>query len=194
MASPPQKQTAEEEQQLLQSLQEARLTFLRLYFPGISEEEIDSIAKFYFEPITSKKVEPKAKKSQVSASAANGFTSTEFGDSVAEAIKPWAETFTNFNLAAVCSVLREKGLEIGGTKACELADFIAKSDKYVECTDSKPEQLAKLPAGAIVVWNSDEEHPYGRCSIALGDGREAAEAIRPQLDKFSKSYRLFLPL
>lgn len=186
-----QKKKIEDEQQLLKGLQEARLDFLSFYYP-YAEEQIESVAKFYFDPIVPKESEEGGSK-KVSASAADGFVETEFGKEMAEEIKKQTLKYAGFNMKPVLAALQSKGVEVGGTKSCELVDYLAKSDKFVECTDSKNEQLAELPPGAVVVWASDESHPLGFCSVALGGGRESSDRERKQFTQFSASYRLFLP-
>lgn len=195
--TPEQKKKIQDENQLLKGLQEARLIFLHFYYPE-AYEQIESVGRYYFEPIPEKEsnseeaAAPQAKK--VSSSAKNGFTSTDFGNELGEEIKKKANQPGFFDFKPVGQALSAKGVEVGGKTAAELADFLAKSDKFVECTDSTPEQLKDLPAGAVVVWAADGLHPLGSCSIALGDGKEASNIIRSQREKFSEKYRLFLPL
>ncbi|MGM9999613.1 MAG: hypothetical protein ACI38Q_09550 [Candidatus Bruticola sp.] len=195
--TPEQKKKIQDENQLPKSLQEARMIFLHFYYPG-AYEQVESVGSYYFEPIPEKEVSaveeaaPKAKK--VSASAKDGFVTTEFGTELAEEAKRQAAAVGYFDLKAVGSALSSKGVSVGGKTAAELADFIAKSDKFVECTDSEPNQLKDIPAGAVVIWSVDGSHSLGSCSIALGDGREASSIIRPQREAFSEKYRLFLPL
>ncbi|MGM9991718.1 MAG: hypothetical protein ACI376_02570 [Candidatus Bruticola sp.] len=195
--TPEQKKKIQDENQLPKGLQEARMIFLHFYYPD-AYEQVESVGRYYFEPIPEKdanaaeEVAPQAKK--VSASAKDGFVTTEFGTKLAEEAKRQAEATGYFDLKAVGSALIAQGVEAGGKIASELADFAAKSDKFVECTDSKPEQLKELPPGALVVWAADSSHELGSCSIALGDGREASGVIRPQREKFSEKYRLFLPV
>ena len=186
-----QKKKLQESNQLVKSLQEARMVLLHYYYPG-AYDQVAAVGRYYFEP--AKKEEAAGGASKVSASAADGFTETEFGKALGEEVKKESNKPGGFDYLPVAKALIAKGVTVSVKKAGELADELAKSDKFVECTDSKPEQLKDLPAGAVVVWCSDDTHPLGSCSIAVGEGQEASNVVRKQRDKFSSKYRLFLPL
>ena len=59
------------------------------------------------------------------------------------------------------------------------------------------QSLEHLPAGAIVVWGKGQTPEaglkYGHISIALGDGREASDRFRPQMQNLPVHCRIFLP-
>ena len=56
--TPEQKKKVQEENKLLKGLREARLIFLRFYYPGLSPEQLENIAKYYFEPLPEKEPTP----------------------------------------------------------------------------------------------------------------------------------------
>lgn len=93
----------------------------------------------------------------------------------------------------VCQALARAGVKgIGGASAYMGADQLAKNPRFREIS-VQPKDLAKLPAGAVVVWNRGAGHPHGHISIALGDGREASDKIRKQITNYGTSVRVFLP-
>lgn len=57
------------------------------------------------------------------------------------------------------------------------------------------DQLASLPAGAIVVWDqgsSSRGMQFGHISVSLGDGREASDHVQQQWTNLG-TYHVFLP-
>lgn len=85
------------------------------------------------------------------------------------------------------------GFRLSYDSAYKAADALAqKTDLFKETHVSK-DDLSKLPAGAIVVWDKNEKHPYGHISIALGNGYEASDHIAQQYKNISDSYRVFVP-
>ena len=93
----------------------------------------------------------------------------------------------------VAQALRKFGVNTSGASAYMAADQLAKNDKFREVKiDGK--DLAKLPAGAVVVWDRGNGHQHGHISISLGDGREASDKIRKQTTtSYGTSFRVFLP-
>ena len=195
--TPEQKKKVQEENKLLKGLREARLIFLRFYYPGLSPEQLENIAKYYFEPLPEKEPTPaeeaKPKEVVVSASAADGFVTTEFGKELAAEAQKKAEEESPFSVRVIFQVFKAKGIELKGHKASDVAEGLAACDRFVECKDSKPEQLPTLTPGAVVVWAAQEGCPYGAVTIALGEGKEASNTVRAQRTKCSDTYRLFLP-
>ena len=64
-----------------------------------------------------------------------------------------------------------------GASAYMAADQLERHSRFTEVSTS---ELARLPAGAIVVWaRGYTEH--GHISIALGDGREASDHLAQQM-------------
>lgn len=95
-------------------------------------------------------------------------------------------------LKNVGAVLRRNGVNVGPAHAAHMVDGqCANSDKLREVRVGR-DQLGKLPAGAVVVWEKGQGLPYGHISIALGDGREWSGPIRKQMN-LSTSYRVFIP-
>lgn len=71
-------------------------------------------------------------------------------------------------------------------------DFANRSD-FTEV--EPPSDLSTLPAGAVVVWDRGNGHESGHISVALGDGREASDHIRPQFSQseYGTQCRVFYP-
>lgn len=80
------------------------------------------------------------------------------------------------------------------------ADQLANDRRFREVRVSR-DQLRSLPAGAVVVWDRDSANRspsgagkiHGHISIATGDGREAADRIRPQMTNYGPRFRVFIP-
>lgn len=89
--------------------------------------------------------------------------------------------------------LEQIGISTTGEGAWEAADQLAGNDKVQELKGINKDQLPELPAGAIVVWDKGEGHPYGHISIATGDGQEASDVMRDQITEYGTSFRVFMP-
>lgn len=92
----------------------------------------------------------------------------------------------------VAQALRRHGVNVSGASAYMGADQLAKNPKFRE-VQVAPQDLKKLPAGAVVVWNKGAGHPHGHISIALGNGKEASDKIRDQITNYGTSVRVFMP-
>ncbi|MBX3168689.1 MAG: hypothetical protein KF760_14835 [Candidatus Eremiobacteraeota bacterium] len=89
--------------------------------------------------------------------------------------------------------LRKIGIETSGASAYMAADQLAKNPKVREVKVPASE-LAKLPAGAIVVWDRGNGNEHGHISIATGDGQEASDIMRKQATTHGTSHRVFMPI
>lgn len=92
----------------------------------------------------------------------------------------------------VAQALAKFGVNVHGASAYMGADQLAKNPKFREIS-VKPQDLPKLPAGAVVVWNKGNGHEHGHISIALGNGKEASDKIRTQITNYGTSVRVFIP-
>lgn len=92
----------------------------------------------------------------------------------------------------VADALDREGVNLSGMSAYMAADQLARNPKFRE-VQVPAEQLDKLPAGAVVVWNKGGGRRHGHISIALGDGREASDRVLPQIKNYGTSHRVFLP-
>lgn len=88
--------------------------------------------------------------------------------------------------------LAKIGINVSGASAYMAADQLAKNPKVKEMKVSQGD-LAKLPAGAIVVWDKGNGHEHGHISIATGDGKEASDLMRNQITNYGTSFRVFMP-
>jgi hypothetical protein len=75
------------------------------------------------------------------------------------------------------------------------ASKLKKRDDFAE-VEVDPQDLKKLPAGAIVVWDKTKKSPYGHISIATGDGYELSDHKAKQLTNLrgETSCRVFIPV
>lgn len=82
-----------------------------------------------------------------------------------------------------------------GQSAYMAADQLAKHPKFREI-QVKPENLPKLSAGAIVVWNKTPQNKHGHISVSLGNGYEASDHVQKQATSLggSKNFRVFVPI
>ncbi|NMA26339.1 MAG: hypothetical protein GX934_01075 [Burkholderiales bacterium] len=72
------------------------------------------------------------------------------------------------------------------------ADQLAQSDKLRE-VQVNPQDLPKLPAGAVVVWDRGNGHEHGHISICDGKGGEYSDVYRQQTTNYGTQCRVFLP-
>ena len=88
--------------------------------------------------------------------------------------------------------LAKIGVNVSGGSAYMAADQLANNPKVTEVKVGK-DQLSKLPAGAIVVWDKGNGHEHGHISIATGDGKEASDLMRTQITNYGTAFRVFMP-
>lgn len=83
---------------------------------------------------------------------------------------------------------------VDGRSAYMAADQLAQNKKFTE-VKIKNNELAKLPAGAVVVWGKTPVSPHGHISIALGNGTEASDHVAKQLTELRgyTNFRVFIP-
>jgi hypothetical protein len=117
---------------------------------------------------------------------------TSFGSKLAKDAAANANGPGGYCYKWVGNALRRHGVNTSGASAYMAGDQLAKSSKFRE-VKVKPQDLKKLPAGAVVVWNKGAGHPHGHISIALGNGKEASDKLRDQITNYGTSVRVFLP-
>lgn len=93
----------------------------------------------------------------------------------------------------VADDLDRSGIHLTGMDAWMAADQLARRKEFREMKGIAAGDLPDLPAGAIVVWDRGPGHESGHVSVALGDGREASDVIRPQITAYGTRFRVFLP-
>lgn len=124
---------------------------------------------------------------------------TPLGDRLAKATLDAAADNTNLKKRECYHYVKEglasEGIELTGDKAYQAANQLARNPRFREAKVTR-DQLADLPAGAVVVWNKNlkAKHPAGHISVALGDGREVSDRVRPQVQNYRSQYRVFEPV
>jgi hypothetical protein len=96
--------------------------------------------------------------------------------------------------AYVAKALDRLGISLSGESAYMAAEQLARRREVREIKLSSCDDLRKLPAGAVVVWNRNDDHCHGHISIALGRGLEASDVVRSQITDYGTSFRVFIPL
>lgn len=106
------------------------------------------------------------------------------------------EAKEGFCLGGVANAVKKvMGVSIGADSAFQAQYLLEKSDKFTEIKGIKREDLACLPAGAIVVWDPISGKPHGHIGVADGNGNEWScndEAI-PQKAPEGRKFRVFVP-
>lgn len=92
----------------------------------------------------------------------------------------------------VGEALRAVGLGVARGDAWTKAAVLANDPRFRELKVA-PNEIDRLPPGAIIVWDKGPGLPYGHISIALGDGREASDLLKKQMH-LKTSYRVFMPI
>ncbi|MBX7148959.1 hypothetical protein K1X76_07720 [bacterium] len=119
-----------------------------------------------------------------------------FGDKLAFAATTVATDMSSKGKCyrGVKSALYQMGINLKGYAAYQAKDQLLASPKF-KTLDVAAEDLNKLPAGSIVVWDKSPQKPYGHISIALGNGQEASDHIQNQITNGNKygGYTVFIP-
>lgn len=132
-----------------------------------------------------------------SGQAVTDASSLSGAGALAQSIVKDASSHTT-NVGGLClknvgAVLRRQGIQCGPAPAAHMVDDdLARSPKMREVRVSK-DQLDKLPAGAVIVWEKGSGLPYGHISISMGNGKEWSGPLRNQMH-LNTSYRVFLPV
>ncbi len=53
--------------------------------------------------------------------------------------------------------------------------------------------LTKLPAGCIIVWEASNGHPHGHIAVTLGNGQEASDKQRNLIRREGVKYTVYMP-
>ena len=77
--------------------------------------------------------------------------------------------------------------------AHQYASLLASHENFAEVAVN---DLTKLPAGCIVVWDKDSRHQYGHIAITQENGLESSDHIQNISNNFSRrgGYRVFVPV
>jgi hypothetical protein len=90
--------------------------------------------------------------------------------------------------------LRKAGIDLYGGSAHMAAQQLAGCGTMKEIS-VKPEELASLQPGSVVVWSTTKAGPDGHISIALGNGKEASDHVTSQITRhYGGTFRVFIPV
>lgn len=59
--------------------------------------------------------------------------------------------------------------------------------------DISRNDLQKLPAGCVIVWQASEGHPHGHIAVTLGNGQEASDHVQNLISQRNARYDVFVP-
>lgn len=107
-----------------------------------------------------------------------------------------AEGTVGWCLRGVNDTLEEAyGFRLSYNSAYQALGEMQNKDGFEDVTSdyNSPQDLANLPAGAMVIWDKGNGHEHGHISIALGDGTEASDHIQKQITGFGTKYHVFMP-
>ena len=80
------------------------------------------------------------------------------------------------------AIFSTMGIRLAGSKPVDAIPQLMADPEFRYYPEiKKGHDLIPLPAGAVVVWGATENDPEGHISIALGDGTEASDHMKPQL-------------
>ncbi|MEZ0369147.1 MAG: peptidoglycan-binding protein [Candidatus Sericytochromatia bacterium] len=138
----------------------------------------------------------------------NPMAETAFGRLLARTGYSKAMSLGGYSSLSKCytgvgTALEQTGVRMTGLSAYLAADQLARSPRFREVKISA-NQLPKLPAGAVVVWDRSASPAqrlwgggwtHGHISIADGKGREMSDYIDAQRTTYyaSNRFRVFLP-
>lgn len=92
--------------------------------------------------------------------------------------------------------LEMAGLSKGETRvasAYQAEDKLRNHKNFREVAVSR-EDLAKLPAGCVIVWQASPGRPHGHIAVTLGDGREASDHVQSLRTDRPAAYSVFVPV
>lgn len=138
----------------------------------------------------------------------NPLRETTFGRQLAQAGREEALSLGGYTSLGKCYTgaglaLEDVGVMVTGLSAYMAAEQLAEHPRFRE-VKLAPDQLPKLPAGAVVVWDRSDSPAlrnrgggwtHGHISIADGKGHEMSDYIDTQRTDYyaSNRYRVFLP-
>lgn len=73
------------------------------------------------------------------------------------------------------------------------ADTLLNNHKDFKKVDVNYNDLKKLPAGCIIVWEASEGHQHGHIAVTLGNGQEASDKIRSIVRREGVKYTVYMP-
>jgi len=127
---------------------------------------------------------------------ANNFGESANGQAIANTARgiASARNTTGRCYAGVADALDRHGVHLSGMSAYMAADQLARQPKFKE-VQVGAQQLAQLPAGAVVVWGKTGASPDGHISISDGRGNEMSDHIAPQRSQLRghQNFRVFVP-
>lgn len=110
-----------------------------------------------------------------------------------------AQGTTGWCLRGVNDTLEKAyGFRLSYNSAYQAIGEMQNKEGFEDVTDqyTTDQDLANLPAGAMVIWENGNGHPHGHISISLGNGQEASDHIQAQTTKsrYGTKYHVFMPV
>lgn len=131
------------------------------------------------------------------ANAVDGAGVTQ-NDAMAKLAGTGRDSASNLNsrgwcLRGVNDALDAAGLSIGRQgHAYQAAPVLAKDPRFQEIKVDR-NNLEKLPAGAVIVWDKSGSARSGHIQITQGNGKATSDHFESPMTKLNGSYRVFIP-
>ena len=125
--------------------------------------------------------------------------SSSTGVSLAQKVRSNVIGFSGYCARYANNALQSEGLITQSERtgsAYQMADNLDQNDNFQEITVSSADDLKKLPAGCVLVYDKGAagySAKHGHIEITLGDGTAASDGITRNL-RYSKGLRVFVPI
>jgi len=92
--------------------------------------------------------------------------------------------------------LEKAGLANGETRVASAyqADAKLRNHKNFKQVAVSREDLSKLPAGCVIVWQASPGRPHGHIAVTLGEGREASDHVQNIKTDRPAAFSVFVPV
>jgi len=106
----------------------------------------------------------------------------------------------NMNTKGYCARGANKSLELAGlskgetrvASAYQAEGILSKHKNFKEISVTR-DDLNKLPAGCVIVWDQSAGHPHGHIAVTLGDGKEASDHVQKLVTNRNAGFSVFVP-
>lgn len=119
------------------------------------------------------------------------------GEKLARAVRSHIKGFTGFCSRHVSNALAESGLGNERAASAHMMDsLLSKNSNFKEITISSAEDLKKLPAGCILVYEAGAARysaQHGHIEVTLGDGTAGSDGVTRNI-RYTQNMHVFVPV